>query len=389
MPRFAPRLDSDLTLSNLKIAILNYLLARENKDRFILRFSDIDSECIIEGKDSDILQVLEKFAIKDDMRYHQQERQSIHQKMALGLLESNKAYVCVCDDSTPCQCQKLDKKSLQDIKEQNTPFVIKIASDEMNDFVILDKQMKPSYDFAMACDDIFDDIDTIIATKDEMQSYKKQSIIKNLLDYQKETTITFIPPIDTQISLEYLLKEGFIPDAIINYLLLLGYKGAKSEIFTLPEAIKWYDISQIDDDNRFDINKLKEINRQHLINMDDKELSRVFGFADSDIGKLAKLYLDKYHTINELESKIKPIFRAKDFDNVYTNEMKIAQDVIFDAPMIDTYAELKDYILANSTLNTDDLDEILSLLMTNQKDDLTNLDKIYDCIKTYILEVIS
>ena len=130
MLRFAPKLDSDLTLSNLRVAILNYLVAKQNDDRFILRFADIDSDKIIEGKDSEIIQIFEKFAIKDDLRYHQQERQSIHQKLALGLLESNKAYICVCDDSTKeCQCQNLDKKSLQEIKESKKPFVIKLNSE--------------------------------------------------------------------------------------------------------------------------------------------------------------------------------------------------------------------------------------------------------------------
>jgi glutamyl-tRNA synthetase len=390
MLRFAPKLDSDLTLSNLRVAILNYLVAKQNDDRFILRFADIDSDKIIEGKDSEIIQIFEKFAIKDDLRYHQQERQSIHQKLALGLLESNKAYICVCDDSTKeCQCQNLDKKSLQEIKESKKPFVIKLNSDEFKDIVILDNNAKPTYNFAMACDDMLDDIDTIITTKDQTKEYLIQQVIKKLLGFQKETTTYFIPSIDTKISLEYLLKEGFIPDAIINYLLLLGYKDAKSDIFTLPEAIKWYDIAKIDDDNQFNINRLKDINRQHLINVDDKELSRVFGFADSDIGKLAKLYLNECSTIDELDKKIKPIFKPKDFDNDYADEMKIAQDVIFNAPMIDSYGELKEYILANSTLNADNLDVVLSLLMTNQKNDLTNLDKIYDCIKTYILEVIS
>jgi glutamyl-tRNA synthetase len=391
MLRFTAFMHQDLTLSQLKIAILNYLVAKSKNDNFLLRISDLNKEKNIEGKDTEIIQILEKFAIKDDMRYHQSERESLHQKLAMGLLQSNQAYLCVCcDNESQCKCQDLNTTELSKIKQNKTPFVIKTkATDKIDSFVILNQDASSTYDFAMACDDMFDDIDTIIALQDENVNLQKQTHIKNLLGFSKDTKIYLIPHIDTQISLEYLLKEGFIPDAIINYLLLLGYDDIRSEIFTLPEAIKWYDVSKINSNNIFDIEKLKEINKQHLLNMDDKELSKVFGFADSDIGKLAKIYLDRCNTINELEAKIKPIFSPKDFDNSYSQQMKIAQDVIFNAPMIDTFDELKKYILSKSTLNAKDLDIVLSLLMTNQKNDLTNLDKIYTCIKTYILEVIS
>jgi glutamyl-tRNA synthetase len=391
MLRFTAFMHQDLTLSQLRVAILNYLVAKSKNDNFLLRISDLNKEKNIEGKDTEIIQILEKFAIKDDMRYHQSERESLHQKLATSLLQSNQAYLCVCSDESECKCQELDTTELSKIKQNKTPFVIKTkATDKIDSFVILNKDASSTYDFAMACDDMFDDIDTIIALQDENANLQKQTYIKNLLGFSKDTKIYLIPPIDTQISLEYLLKEGFIPDAIINYLLLLGYNDdIRSEIFTLPEAIKWYDVSKINSNNIFDIEKLKEINKQHLLNMDDKELSKVFGFADSDIGKLAKIYLDRCNTINELEAKIKPIFSPKDFDNSYSQQMKIAQDIIFNAPMIDTFDELKKYILSKSTLNAKDLDIVLSLLMTNQKNDLTNLDKIYTYIKTYILEVIS
>ncbi len=75
------------------------------------------------------------------------------------------------------------------------------------------------------------------------------------------------------------MRAGFLPDAIINYLLSLGYNPPK-RIFYLPDAIEWFDIKKISKDSvEFNINELRELNREHLLKMDFKELSKIFKFA--------------------------------------------------------------------------------------------------------------
>ncbi len=97
-----------------------------------------------------------------------------------------------------------------------------------------------------------------------------------------------------------LFKEGFIPDAIINYTILKSYQNPPQKIFYLKDAISWFDIKNISKEPKeFDYEELRYLNREHIKLIDDKKLSNFFGFADVNIGKLAKLYLkDVAHLMN-------------------------------------------------------------------------------------------
>ena len=388
MLRFAPSPTRDMCLQDIKIALLNYLVAQQKNDTLLLRIADTDKDKVIEGKDTEIVQILEKFAIKDDIRYHQSEHLNLHQTLAIQLLENNKAYICICKDTKKCEksCQNLTDDELKDIKEQKLPFVIRMAD---SDEVILRTDNTPSYNFASACDDIFSDIDYVIEDISQKTNSDIQQQIKVQLGYTKECTYTHIADIKNTVTLQSLLQDGFIPDAIINYLLVLGYEDAPCEIFTLPDAIEWYDISKISKDSvEFDIKELKDINRQHLLSLDDKELSKVFGFADADIGKIAKIYLKEVSTLKELERYIKPIFAPKDFECEHKEKMLTIQKVLFDAPLIDTLEELEEYICKHTNLTPPDIKEPLTRLITNSSKEV-ELHNIYPLIKFYLLEVIS
>jgi len=384
MLRFAPSQSRDMHIQDLRVAILNYLTAQQQNEKFLLRIDDLDKDNNIEGQDTLIVQILEKFAIKDDIRYHQSEHLNIYQTLALRLIEEQKAYMCICQ-SKKCQgkCKEFDTTQISKIKDEKTPFVIRLNTGD----IILDNKANPTSNFATACADMLDDISTVISNKNDMSNITIQKDIKELLGYQNTTTYICISDIklDDTISLEWMFKEGFIPDAILNYLLLLGYKEPKDEIFTLPDAISWYDITNINEDEvLFDIEKLKYINQQHLKAMDDKELSKVFGFADADIGKLAKLYLKECYTINELQEKIKAIFAPKILDE---NSKKL-QDIIFDAPFFDTYEEFEEYIIKHSDFTKESLQKPLGILLSGSSQEI-DTKEIYPLIKFYLLEVIS
>ena len=193
---------------------------------------------------------------------------------------------------------------------------------------------------------------------------------------------------DDASSVKWLFEQGFIPDAIANYLLLLGNK-APTEIFTMPEALEWFKLENISKSAaKFDIDKLRFINRKHLAIMDDKRLSSLFGFADADIGKLAKIYLEEASTTNELENKIKPIFTPKDFDGEWGEQMRIMEKLIADAPMINTFDEFKSYIMKESGLKGKNFLKPLRLLLTGAEHG-PELSDVYPLIKPYLLEVAS
>ncbi len=425
-----------MLIGDLRVAIFNYMAAQQRGEPFIIRIEDTDKERNIEGKDTEILQILEKFALKHDAVFHQSEHLNIHQTLAVRLFEEGKAFVCTC---TPGQieaekeaaktnktaygysgrcCSNADKEELEKLKKGNVPFVIRIKKpehdivhhdlvkgeivttpNEVDSFVILRADGTPTCNFASACDDMLSNITLVIRGEEHLCDTPKQKHIQEQLGYEKETIYAHLPALlnaegrkmstkEDGSSVKWLFEQGFIPDAIANYLILLGNK-TPEEIFTVPEALAWFDLENISNSPaKFDIDKLRFINRKHLERMDDKRLSMVFGFADAEIGKLAKLYLEEAATLNELETKIKAIFSAKDFDGEWEEQMRVLQKIIADAPMIATFDEFESYMMQASGLKGEAFSKPLKILLTGAGNG-PELSDIYPYIKSYLLEVIS
>jgi glutamyl-tRNA synthetase len=425
MLRFAPSPTGDMHIGNLRVAILNYLIAQQRKENFIVRIEDTNKERNIEGKDTEIMQILEKFALNHESVFHQSEHLHMHQTLAIRLLEEGKAFVCTCTeeqleaDSYSGKCFDVDKTEHAKLKESGIPFVIRIkkpseaivnhdlikgdittAPNEVDSFVILRADGTPTYNFACACDDMISGVDFILQADDHLSNTAKQIHIKKQLGFEQETIYAHLPILlntsgkkmlkqdDTSL-VKWLFGEGFIPDAIINYLLLLGNSKAPEEIFTLPDAIEWFNIEDISKSEvKFDIDKLRFINAEHLKRMDDRQLSTLFGFADADIGKLAKIYLQEASTIKELIAKIKPIFAAKDFEGEWGEQMRKMEILVQNAPMINDFDAFMSYMMKESGLKGENFLKPLRLLLTGAQHG-PELSDIYPLIKPYLLEVAS
>ena len=436
MLRFAPSPTGDMHIGNLRVAILNYLVAQQHKEPFIIRIEDTDTKRNIEGKDTEIMQILEKFALVHESVFHQSEHLHMHQTLAIKLLEADKAFVCTC---TPQQleeerehakankvayrysgkCHDVDTSQHSKLKEAGISFVIRLkkptmdiinhdiikgdiktAPHEVDSFIILRADGTPTYNFACACDDMLSGITTIIRGEDHLSNTPKQIHIKRQLGYEQDTQYAHLPTIlntsgtkmskrDEASTVKWMFEEGFVPDAIINYLLLLGNSKAPEEIFTLPQAIKWFDIQSISKSAaKFDINKLRFINRAHLRRMEDKQLSTLFGFADENIGKLAKLYLEESSTTKELDFKIKSIFAPKAFEGEWSKKMRTIETLIQDAPMFDTFKDFESYMIKESQLEGRNLFNPLRLILTGAEHG-PELSEVYPLIKAYLLEVAS
>jgi glutamyl-tRNA synthetase len=410
MVRFAPSPTGDMHIGTLRVAIFNYLVAQQQSEQLLVRIEDGDKEKNITGKDTEIMMILEKFALKHDAVFHQSEHLNLHQTLALRLLKDKKAFVCKCtNDSCSKECESLKQEEYAELKKSGEKFVVRIKEpsgdvefddlfagkqtatpNEIGSFIILNDDATPSYDFASAADDMMSDISLVIREEEYLSTTAKQIHIKNLLGYENDTQYAHIPTIKgDDISVKSLFEEGFIPDAILNYLLFLGNPNAPKEIFTLPDAIEWFDLSSISKSAvEFDLEKLRSINSEHLKLIEDKKLSSLFGFADADIGKLAKLYLEECSTINELEAKIRPIFSPKDFSGKWGEQMKILEKVINQAPYFETYDTFTKHIIDKSGLEEENLLTPLRYLLTAQGDG-PELSEIYPLIKSYILEVAS
>jgi len=365
MLRFAPSPTRDFLIEDLKIALLNYIVAKRRDKKFLVRIEDTPKEELIEGRDTEIMLILEKFGIVHDFLYHQSQHLNIHQNLAIRLLKEGKAYI-------PNGSKKLNLK----------------GKDKIKDFTILEENGNPTPIFASACDNILSGIDFIVRGERLKDRSKKERYIQQLLGYG-EIEYIHTPPIAKNITVIELFKEGFIPDAIINYILLESYQNPPEEIFYLKDAISWFKVENISKEPKeFNIERLKFLNREHIRLLDEKALSRFFGFADVNIGKLAKLYLGECSTLNELNSKIMPIFKPKNFNNSWGGEMRLLSDIIFNAPPFKKFDEFEGYLIKKSGLSGDNLYKPLRLLLTNSEES-PELSKIYPLIKSYILEVAS
>ncbi|MFW2581085.1 glutamate--tRNA ligase [Aliarcobacter butzleri] len=432
MLRFAPSPTGDMHIGNLRVAIFNYIVSKQLKEDLIIRIEDTDKERNIEGKDKEILEILNLFSIEYKTVFYQSDNLKYHQKMALQLMTQKKAFACFCSDEKleelreesikkgiPFRydgfCENLSDEAVLNV---NAPFTVRLKKPDHNikftdllkgdfdyapfdidSFIILRQDKTPTYNYACSVDDMLMDISIVIRGEDHVSNTPKQIHIRDSLGYTKEIKYVHLPIIlnaqtgkkmskrDDASSVKWLIEQGFLPSAIANYLVLMGNK-TPSEIFTLEEAIEWFKIENISKSSaKFDIDKLRFINRKHIENLDDMRLSKILGFADSDIGKLGKLFLEEASTIKEIKEKIKPIFAPKTTLEGFENEFKSIKECLQKAAYFDNYEDLKNYIVNETFLKGKNLFKPLRYILTGVENG-PNLSDIYPLIKNYLGDII-
>ena len=248
MLRFASSPTADMHIGDLRVAIINYMVSKQKDEGFIVRIEDTDKERNITGKDTEIMEILEKFALPHDSVSHQSENLHLHQTLAIRLLEEKKAFVCTCQETSECysgHCLENETLDINKLKKEKTPFIVRIkkpkdaiithdiiqgdvtaSPEEVDDFVILHENGTPSHTFASACDDMLSGVTLIIRNQKQLLNTPKQEHIKSLLGYEHQTEYAHLPTIlnandtrDDTTTVQWLFEQGFIPNAIINYLI--------------------------------------------------------------------------------------------------------------------------------------------------------------------------
>ncbi len=395
MLKFSISTNNNLNIDNLKDAIVNYALSRQKDEGFLILFDDIKFQNNINSKDGEISDILKKFAIDTEQKIYQSDQLKIYQKFARKLIENRKAFICFCsDDSDSCinSCINLTQQDLKNKIESNKPYKICLidSSKEAYSFTILNRDKNPSSIFSYAIDNMVLGVTEVISTDINIEDIDKIDTIYKALDFNQDIKYTIIGSItdkkDINITIESLLKEGYLPDAIINYIVTLIHP-TPNNIFYLPDIVKWLDLNNLfANPSKFNIDELKVVNQEHLKKIDSKKLSNIFGFSDNNIGDLLKLYLKKYSTISQLEQKLNMIFSKKDCSKNIDN-IKLLSDIIFKAPIIDDYNQFEQYILNKISIDKNELNNILHILLGIEKKDGIELKEIYPFIKSYILEV--
>lgn len=421
MLRFAFSPTHDMNIGDLRVAILNYIVSKQRSEGLIVRIEDMDKERNIEGKDKEIVGILELFGIEYSQVVNQSQNFRFHAAMALQLLHEAKAFSCFCspqwlekkreeaknkkeayryDDA----CASLPDELVIDnenpftvrIKKSQEPITIKdyikgemiLKPQELESFIIMSEDKRPTYSFACGIDDMLSDISLVIRDEEHLSDALKEDWIRTSLGYQKKIEYAHLPVMqDSTLSVKWLLEEGFLPSAIANYLILIGNKTPK-DIFTIKEAIEWFNLENISKSPEcFDINMLKHINREHLKMLDSKELSRYVGFADEEIGEVAKIYLKESNTTKELKANIASIFAKKDIPDEFKEYADTIVKIVKDAPYFEEYEDFKNYIMNKSGLKYEDLFKPLRILLTGTEHG-PDIAAVYKYIKNYLGEIV-
>jgi glutamyl-tRNA synthetase len=407
MLRFASSPTSDMHISTLRVALLNYIVSKQKNEGLIVRIEDMDTEKNIEAKEQEILDILSLFGIEYSQVAYQSQNSRFYTAMALQLIHEKKAFSCFCSpewiEKKIQESKKANKPYRYDgacenlpaelVIDNTNPFKVRIKEPQnknpnnIDSFVIMKEDKTPTTDFRCAVDDMLSDISMVIRTKEHIDSTPKQEHIRASLNYDKQIKYVHLPAIDNDYSVKWLLEEGYLPEAISNYLISIGNKPQK-EIFTSNEAIEWFDLEKISNSPAsFDIDKLKHINKEHLKHLDPKELSRYVGFADEEIGELAKLYLTEVATTKELRSKIKSIFAPKDIPDDLKKQADLMVQAVKNAPYFDQYDQFENYIISELGIDKGSFVKVFSLLLTGV-DSSANISQLYKYLKNYIGEII-
>ena len=423
MLRFAPDATKELSIDNLRVALFNFIIAKQQNEDLLIRIDDAPIKND-EKKDKEILELLSLFSIDYKGAVYQSDNLKYHQKMAMQLMSQKKAFACFCSDEKLKELKQTAKKekkpyeydgfcstlSDETVLNCNAPFTVRIqkpleniifedevqgkkeySASQVDAFFILNHDKSPTYNFACAVDDMLYNISTVIRSNQHLLNTAKQIHIRSSLGYEKDLNYIHVPAVSSskknENSVKWLIDEGFLPSAIANYLVLLGYDTPK-EIFTLEEALEWFDIKKISKNEiDFDIKKLRSINQKHLETMDNMRLSKILGFADTDIGQLAKLFLKKSSTIKEIKKQLDLIFtEKKEFKGSQEIFSKV-QTCLKSAPYFDKLDDLKAYIIQETSLDNQSLKEPLNYILTGQNKSL-DISKIYPLIKNYLGEII-
>jgi len=420
-----------MQLDNLRVALFNYIYATQAGEQMVVRMEDTDTDRTIEEKDQEILDMLELFGIHYSQLYYQNNNFKYHLQFASTLLDQKKAFICFCSEKeieekrekakaegkAYCYDGTCENLTSDEILEIRKPFVIRMKKPEhafsfedkikghvsfepnaIDSFVIMRANKYPTYNFACACDDMLEGMTYIIRSEDHLADTPRQELIRKALGYEQAIEYAHVPVLlnaqgtkmsqgDEASSVQWLLDQGFLPEAIVNYLLLLGNQ-MPCEIFSMEEAISWFDIATLSKDPvRFDIDKLRVINAEHIKRIPDMELSKCIGYACENIGKLAKLYTEEASTTFGIKQKVDALFAKKAFCPAFEHESQLLQELILNAPYCETFDEFQAYLSEKSGLAGEPFFKPLSFWLTGANH-APKLAHLYPLIKTYLKEIV-
>ena len=426
--RYAPSPTGRMHVGNLRTALYEYLIARHVGGEFVLRIEDTDQERFFEGALDIIYRTMEETGLDYDEGpdkpgdcgpYVQSERvtEGIYMKYAKMLVEKGEAYYCFCTKERleslkttvagkeimlyDKHCLHLSKEEIQANLDAGMPFVIRqnipnegttsffddiygeitVENAELDDMVLIKSDGYPTYNFANVVDDHLMRITHVVRGNEYLSSTPKYIRLYQAFGWEPPVFV-HLPLITDEehhklskrsghSSFEDLVEQGFIPEAIVNYIALLGWSPEdNNEIFSLKELIEKFDYTRINKSPAvFDMVKLRWMNGEYVKTMD----------------------YDRYKEM-ALPYVKQVIHKELDFDKIL-ELMKTRIEIFPDiCEKIDFFEELPEYdvemythkkMKTNSENSLEVLEELLPIL---EKQDDYSLDALRDVITEYTVK---
>lgn len=430
--RYAPSPTGRMHVGNLRSALYEFLIAKHAGGDFMLRIEDTDQERYVEGAVDIIYKTMDETGLVADEGPHkdggygpyvQSERMKtgIYMKYAKELIEKGEAYYCFCDkerlESLKTQvsddeegggktitiydkhCLGLSKEEIEANLAAGKPYVIRqnipnegtttfhdelygditVENSELDDMILIKSDGYPTYNFANVVDDHTMNITHVVRGNEYLSSSPKYVRLYDAFGWKVPVYI-HLPLITDEehhklskrsghASFEDLIEQGFLPEAVINYVALLGWSPEDNrEIFSLDELIKEFDYHRISKSPAvFDIQKLKWMNGEYLKAMDE-----------DNFFEMARPYLEKALEgtsvdLKKISSKIK-------------TRIEIFPDI---AGQVDFFKAVPEYdkeLYANKKNKIDEagslsvLEDVLSIL--EEQSDYSN-DALYSKLLEY------
>jgi len=378
--RFAPSPTGYMHIGNLRTALYTYLIAKNAGGKFILRIEDTDQKRYVEGAVDVIYKTLKLVGLKHDEGpdvggpygpYVQSQRKDIYKKYAEKLVELGGAYYCFCTkerldklreeaekNNTAFKydghCKGLTKEEVEAKLAAGEPYVIRqripetgqttfvdavygtitVDNAELDEGVLLKSDGLPTYNFANVIDDNLMKITHVVRGSEYLSSTPKYNLIYESFGWEIPTYI-HLPLImkeggrklskrEGDASFEDFYEKGYLPEAIINYIALLGWSpGTEQEFFTLEELVENFDIKGLNKSPAvFDVNKLRWMNGEYIRKKSVEEFhdlampyyEKYISSKNVNLSLLSKLLHTRVEALEDIEGHVDFIDQLSDYD---------------------------------------------------------------------------
>ena len=353
--RFAPSPTGFLHVGGLRTALYNYLFAKQNNGKFILRIEDTDQNRYVKNAADNLVDILSIFGFNYDIGpgredengpYVQSKRLNIYKKYYMQLLKNNFAYVCfdVGGDLIPefdneIALSKMNSKkyviklkinknsslNINDMIRGDIEFDLNLIDDP----IIIKSDGFPTYHFANVIDDHLMKITHVIRGEEWISSLPKHVTLYNAFNW-KLPQFCHLPLLLNEdksklskrqgdVAVEDFINKGYLKEALINFVALLGWHPENdNEIFLLEDLVKHFSIDRVNKSGAiFDREKLIWMNREYIKKIDDSEMIEIIksklkliDIHDSriDLKKLSKFCKNRINTLDQIINEIRVFY---------------------------------------------------------------------------------